>query len=223
MLQRTDGTWWSICQATSTDGKHFERVLDSHGKCPIFWEEGRQGDGGEGGNTRDPMVFAIPAAPGVYNFRVVYSSFPHMDGRSSDGVWSRTLSLVGELHSGPNASETLTSWEAWSQTRGALVGYGGSAGEGGSASECPFVYYHAPSGYYYLFRTQRYTPNGGQTSVYASRDPSNFGVGDASDGYLVARLPFCAPELVELEDDRVLVVALDAELRGFRVAELKFA
>ena len=35
--------------------------------------------------------------------------------------------------------------------------------------------------------------------MYASRDPSNFGVGDASDAYLVARLPICAPELVELD------------------------
>ena len=107
-------------------------------------------------------------------------------------------------------------------TGGALVGYGGSAGEGGSASECPFVHFDAASGYYYLFRTQRYSPDGGQTSVYASRDPSNFGVGEQSDAYLVARLPFCAPELVELSDGRVLVVALAPGLNGFRVAELAF-
>ena len=84
------------------------------------------------------------------------------------------------------------------QTVGSLVGYGDSAGEGGSALECHFVHFHAASGYYYLFRTQEYSPKGGQTSVYASRDPSNFGVGDQSDAYLVARLPFCAPEIVEL-------------------------
>ena len=59
-------------------------------------------------------------------------------------------------------------------------------------------------------------------SRYASRDPSNFGVGDASDAYLVARLPICAPELVELADGRVLVVAPKPQLDGFRVAELKF-
>ena len=62
----------------------------------------------------------------------------------------------------------------------------------------------------------------GQTSVYASRDPSNFGVGEQSDAYLVARLPFCAPELVQLSDGRVLVVALAPGLNGFRVAELAF-
>ena len=58
--------------------------------------------------------------------------------------------------------------------------------------------------------------------MYASRDPSNFGVGEQSDAYLVARLPFCAPELVELSDGRVLVVALAPGLNGFRVAELAF-
>jgi hypothetical protein len=109
------------------------------------------------------------------------------------------------------------------QTVGSLVGYGGSAGEGSSASECPFVHFHAASGYYYLFRTQEYSPKGGQTSVYASRDPSNFGVGDQSDAYLVARLPFCAPEIVELADGKVLVVALAPGLDGFRVAELTFS
>lgn len=118
--------------------------------------------------------------------------------------------------------KTLTNWGAWGQTVGSLVGYGGSAGEGGSASECPFVHYHAASGYYYLFRTQKYTPNGGQTSVYASRDPSNFGVGSDSDAYLVARLPFCAPEIVQLAGGRVLVVALNPGLDGFRAAELTF-
>ena len=50
---------------------------------------------------------------------------------------------------------------------GALVGYGGSAGEGGSASECPFVHLDAASGYYYLFRTQRYSPDGvSRTNIY---------------------------------------------------------
>ena len=43
-----------------------------------------------------------------------------------------------------------------------------------------------------------------------------------SDAYLVARLPFCAPEVVELADGRVLVVALNPGLDGFRVAELTF-
>eukprot|EP01046_Picozoa_sp_COSAG06_P075627 COSAG06_NODE_23728_length_683_cov_0.933219_2_plen_153_part_01 len=60
------GSWWSIfCQATSEDGKHFTRVLDSKGKVALFTEGGHQGDGpgGEGANTRDPMLFAIPAAP----------------------------------------------------------------------------------------------------------------------------------------------------------------
>jgi hypothetical protein len=57
---------------------------------------------------------------------------------------------------------------------------GRATGSGLSASDCPFVHNDAASGYYYLLRTQRYDPNGGQTSVYASRDPTNFGVGSSS-------------------------------------------
>jgi hypothetical protein len=113
------GSWWSICQATSEDGKHFTRVLDSKGKVALFTEGGHQGDGpgGEGANTRDPMLFAIPAAPGVFNFRIVYSAFPKMaGGRASDGVWSRTLSLAGGLDSA-NASQTLMSRGAWCENR----------------------------------------------------------------------------------------------------------
>ena len=40
------GSWWSICQSTSEDGKTFERVLNSEGKVSIFTEGGQQGDGG---------------------------------------------------------------------------------------------------------------------------------------------------------------------------------
>ena len=209
------GSWEWICQATSVDGKHFTRVLNNvTGHSTVFSE-------GPGANTRDPMLFAIEAQPDLIVFRIVYSAFPVMSGRKSDGVWSRTLSVAGGPHSSA-ASARLVNPQAWAETRGALVGYGGSAGKGGSASECPFVFFHRVSGYYFLFRTQHYTPNGGQTSVYASFDPSNFGVGYSSDAYLVARLPICAPELVTLADGRVLIVALNTKLDGFRVTELTF-
>merc|ERR1712232_1050785 len=94
-------------------------------------------------------------------------------------------------------------------------------GTGGSAAECPHVVHHAASGYWFLFRTQHYTPNGGQTSVYASVDPSNFGVGATSDAYLVARLPIAAPEIVIIKD-KFYVVSLNEGLDGMRVAELVF-
>ena len=78
-----------------------------------------EGDGWNA-NTRDPMLFSIPAGPGLYSFRLVYSAFPKMDRngvmRDSDGVWSRTLSLAGEV-GGANASRTLMSWGAWNETR----------------------------------------------------------------------------------------------------------
>jgi hypothetical protein len=207
------GSWSYICQAISTDGKHFTRVLDGGtGRSTIFGE-------GEGANTRDPMLFQIPSGPATSSFRIVYSAYPQVnDQPHADGVWSRTISF-DHSHS---ASLSLQSFGAWNQTHGALVGYGGATGSGLSASECPFVHNDAASGYYYLLRTQRYDPNGGQTSVYASRDPTNFGIGVQADAYLVTRLPFCAPELVTLADGRVLAVALNPGLDGFRVAQLHF-
>ena len=82
--------------------------------------------------------------------------------------------------------------------------------------------YDKASGYYFLFRTQRYTPGGGQTSVYASRDPSNFGVGFGSDAYLVTRLPIAAPEVVTV-DGELWLVALNPGLDGMRTARLTFS
>ena len=133
-------------------------------------------------------------------------------------MWARTLSARHE-----NASARLRDRDAWAQTRGAPISLGGSSGAGPFSSECPFVVHDPASGYWYLFRTQRYTPDGGQTSVYASRDPSNFGVGDGSaDAYLVARLPVAAPEVVMVEGE-LWIVALTEALDGMRVARLELA
>ena len=108
------------------------------------------------------------------------------------------------------------------QTRGAMIGYGGAAGSGPFSSECPHVVFDAASGYHYLLRTQHYTPGGGQTSVYASRDPANFGVGGASDAYFVARLPVAAPEVVSDADGALWLFALKPDLAGMRMARLTF-
>merc|ERR1711972_331275 len=121
------------------------------------------------------MLFAVQAQPNLINFHLVYSAFPTVNGKTSQGsVWSRTITAGGSATS-EAASQRLMNWNAWNETKGQIVAYGGSAGTGGSAAECPHVVHHAASGYWFLFRTQHYTPNGGQTSVYASTDPSNFG------------------------------------------------
>lgn len=46
------GDWVSICFSTSTDGKHFTRVVQPDGKTGVFSE-------GPGLNTRDPMLIKI--------------------------------------------------------------------------------------------------------------------------------------------------------------------
>jgi hypothetical protein len=99
------------------------------------------------------------------------------------------------------------------------VAYGGQAGTGPSSAECPFVYHHKGSGYFYLFRTQRYGENA-LMSVYRSKDPTDFGVND--DKYLVGTMPFAAPELIEHEG-QLYIAVLRGDLKGIQVARLKWA
>ena len=80
------------------------------------------------------------------------------------------------------------------------------------------MYYHAHSGYYYLFRTQRYGESA-QTSVYRSKDPADFGVDD--DQYLVTTLPVAAPEIAE-DEGQLYMAALLPSLKGIQIAKLRF-
>ena len=95
---------------------------------------------------------------------------------------------------------------------------GGVAGDDGVSAECPFVYYHQPTGYYYLFRTQIYGTNA-KTSVYRSKDPMQFGVYD--DQYLVTTLPVAAPEIFDYRG-QLYMAALTPGLNGIQIARLKF-
>jgi hypothetical protein len=187
------GDWIEICHATSPDGKTFSRVLVDGGSG-MFGEPPVNATT----HTRDPMV--LPMMDGGY--RIYYSALP--DGQD-DGVYSRTS----------------TDLQSWSDST--LVAVGGRAGNGPVSSECPFVVYHPPSGYYYLFRTQQYQPGAQQTSVYRSLDPTSFGVND--DRYFVETLPVAAPEIVQVGDQFYIAALLndaDAGLHGVRVAKLAF-
>ncbi|MFB3825944.1 MAG: hypothetical protein ACE15B_04210 [Bryobacteraceae bacterium] len=106
--------------------------------------------------------------------------------------------------------------KTWSPSK--IVAFGGAAGTGPYSAECPFVYYHKASGYYYLFRTQRYGENA-QSMIYRSRDPLNFGVND--DRFLVDTVALAAPEIVEHEG-QLYIAALLPSLKGIRIAKLKF-
>jgi len=155
--------------------------------------DGNAGMFGEGpsANARDPMVVRIGDRWHIY-----YTAHPERHG----AVYCRT-------------SKDL---RRWSPSR--IVAAGGSAGTALNSAECPFVFHHAGSGYYYLFRTQRYGENA-QTSVYRSRDPVNFGIGD--DRGLVARLPVAAPEII-VHEGRDYIASLLPSLKGVRLARLKW-
>lgn len=102
----------------------------------------------------------------------------------------------------------------WSESR--VVAYGGRAGTGPWSGECPFVVHRA--GYFYLFRTQRYT-GPPQTSVYRSKDPLDFGVED--DKCFVCTLPVAAPEIITHEGQDYIACLLPT-LKGMRITRLKW-
>ncbi|HEY3453383.1 MAG TPA: hypothetical protein VGK64_02195 [Bryobacteraceae bacterium] len=145
-----------------------------------------------GSNTRDPMVLKI--GPLYYCY---YTAYPNRHG----GDFVRTSK--DKIH--------------WSASR--RVAYGGSQGDGPYSAECPFVYHHAASGYYYLLRNQFYGAKA-QFAVYRSRDPFDFG--KDNDQYLVETMPYAAPEIIESRGQLYLAV-LRADLKGIQIAKLKFA
>lgn len=104
--------------------------------------------------------------------------------------------------------------KTWSDSK--KVAFGGKAGTGPFTAECPFVVER--SGYFYLFRTQKYQ-NPPETRVYRSRDPMDFGLED--DKGLVATLAVAAPEIVVHEGEEH-VVSLLPTLKGMRVQRLKW-
>jgi hypothetical protein len=157
--------------------------------------DGKSGMFSEGAdaNTRDPMVLKIGKLYYVY-----YTAYPGDRGF----VFART-------------SKDLVHWS----DPAVKVAFGGSPGDAKYSSECPFVYYHKASGYYYLFRNQRYGQKA-QFAVYRSKDPLNFGRND--DSNLVEIMPYAAPEIIESEGQTYIAVLLPS-LKGIQIAKLKWA
>lgn len=104
--------------------------------------------------------------------------------------------------------------EHWSESR--AVAFGGRAGVGPYAAECPHVVRH--EGLYYLFRTQMYGENA-RTSVYASADPLDFGLNQDRLHY-VGELAIAAPELVMGHEGQDYIAALRPGLDGVQIARL---
>lgn len=215
------GTWTHIALAKSKDGKSFQRQLMSDGKVGMFFEENPDA------NTRDPMVRRIDNL-----FYLFYTASPFRADQYSEDAASyieaaekKYPARVQEFERakedfvhrfGADYVRTSTDLIHWGPSK--KVAFGGAAGTHGVSAECPFVYFHKPSGYYYLFRTQRYGEDA-QTSVYRSKDPTNFGIND--DRYQIETLPVAAPEIIE-SGDQVYIAALLPTLKGIQIAKLKW-
>jgi len=191
-----------IALAKSKDGKRFERRLMPDGKVGMFTD---------GVGTRDPDVIRVNG-----EFYLYYSA-----NRGAAPADSELHTPVDRksLEANPNADYLRTSKDLVQWSAPKAVAFGGAAGTGPWSAECPFVYFHKPSGYYYLFRTQHYGANA-QTSVYRSKYPTNFGIDD--DRNLVETLPIAAPEIIE-SGGQVYVAALLPSLKGIQIAKLTWA
>jgi hypothetical protein len=187
-----------IALATSRDGKLFQRRLLPTGKMGMF---------SDGFGTRDPMTIRVDGM-----FYTYYSANPGTRFDASDLSASNRASL----HLMPDAVLLRRSSDLlhWSDAK--IVAEGGEAGTGSSSAESPFVYYQERSGYFYLFRTQRYGKNA-ETRVYRSKDPTDFGIDD--DRYLVETLPLAAPEIIE-SDGQLYIAALLPNPQGIEIAKL---
>jgi hypothetical protein len=183
------GDWEHICVARSQDGKTFARWLMPDGKSGMFTE-------GIGMHTRDPMMLRI-------------GDLYYLFG-------SRGYDRAGMFYPGAVFLRTSKDLRQWSESK--TVATGGPTGHGSYSAECPFVYFHRESGYYYLFRTQRYGRNA-LTSVYRSKDPTDFGVND--DKYFVTELPVAAPEIIEYQGSTYLAALLPS-LKGVQLARLQW-
>lgn len=161
------GDWNRICLARSSDGKKFERVLNSQGNPSLFE--------GPYQNSRDPMVMK---RDGLYYCYYTGHTVTPPPGKDSCAVFCRiSADLV-------RWSEPIDVCSGGSPANG-LAWYGADA-------ECPFVIKR--DGWYYLFRNQLYGP-GNLNTLYVSRNPLLFGVND--DSYLKKHFPVAAPEIIE--------------------------
>jgi hypothetical protein len=156
--------------------------------------DGHSGMFGEeaGSNTRDPVVLKIGSTYYCY-----YTAGPNRQGAD----YVRT-------------SKDMIHWGAAQK-----VSYGGSPGSGPWSAECPFVYFHKASGYYYLLRNQFYGEHA-KFTVYRSKNPLDFG--KDNDQYMVETMPYAAPEIIESEGQTYIAVLLP-NLKGIQIAKLKFA
>ena len=140
------------------------------------------------GEARDPCLIRIGGLWHLYYSGDDYTTDPTVNHGAINKMFVRTSSdLV-----------------AWSGSR--EVQWGGRAGIQPWRSECPHVVERG--GQFFMFRTANY--GAGETYVYRSEDPFDFGLGD--DSHLVGMLDVAAPEIV-VDGDREYVTS-NKDLRG---------
>jgi hypothetical protein len=246
--QAADGTWqlWSCIRSTKLDGKtrlfyrwQANKITDSNWTPMGIAMMADPNFGETEGGLQAPFVLKVGS-----DYVMFYGTWDHIAiAKSKDGkTFARQLmpdgtsGIFGE-EVGANTrdpqvikikslyylyytvdfvrtSKDLVHWSAPTK-----VSFAGSPGDGPYSAECPFVYYHKDSGYYYLLRNQFYGQNG-KFTVYRSKDPLDFGKDTDKD--LVETMPYAAPEIVEYEGQAYIAVLLP-NLKGIEVAKLKWA
>ena len=95
-------------------------------------------------------------------------------------------------------------------------------GPGRWDTECPHVVYRQAEGrpgMYYLFRTEDYAS--ARTHVFASEDPFDFGIGDASAKY-VGTIAVAAPEIIVDVDGSEYITSNHDLVGGTRLYRLRW-
>ncbi len=152
---------------------------------------------GIGEHARDPMILQV-------------------DDRYHCYYTAHSMRSPASNHRGVNYCRVSTDLRNWGPSK--VVAEGSAYGKGPYCAECPHVVYHPKSKHYYLFNTQRYGLRQ-HTTVFRSADPLRFGIND--NRFEVATLPVAAPEII-LHDGRYYIASLMPELKGIRIAKLKW-
>jgi len=101
-----------------------------------------------------------------------------------------------------------------------IVSSGGSAGDGPSDAECPFVFYRSQDYAFYLFRAHPDKKSGEyRTSIYRSENPLDFGV--ESDRCLVGSLPYEVVRIIK-DGPEFFISSLNADYTGIRLARMSW-
>jgi hypothetical protein len=146
-----------------------------------------------GTSTRDPMVLTHQGRYYMY-----YTAVPEGKG----AIYCRV-------------STDLVNWGG-----SVIVSSGGSAGQGPSDAECPFVHFLPAESAFYLFRAHPDRSTGEyKTSIYRSENPLDFGVD--TDKNLVGSLPFEVIRIIQDGPD-LYISALNPDYTGIRMARMSW-